>query len=357
MSYHLFRYHAADSPADPSPHGSLNHRHSNLNSRENINYSPFNIFSVIRHRVHPSPWNSSSTVSNNHDSLTLPPINLDNNHDQLLYFDALSHNSHPSLFIPAMPASTPYTNSRLQASQNEEQSRPSNQGPASPPFFRYSLAGSEYPDLFDSIYFDANLPLPDNMPAHTTQSTQQSSFVDLTTDSSPVVQHTMAPSRKRKADTPEEGRVSKTVKNSTPRNSSQISAAGGKKEQVESVEMVDLSGVETKAEAEETMAQQQAEVIRKQNQEDAMRPVKLSEFQCIICMDSPTDLTVTYCGHLFCSECLHQALYAGDKKCCPVCRSNISAPKAGTTKQPRNGVFTLEMKLMTARRKGKQPMR
>lgn len=29
---------------------------------------------------------------------------------------------------------------------------------------------------------------------------------------------------------------------------------------------------------------------------DAVRPMRLADFQCIICMDQPTDLTVTHCG-------------------------------------------------------------
>lgn len=114
--------------------------------------------------------------------------------------------------------------------------------------------------------------------------------------------------------------------------------------------------VEDKKDYDERMAKEQAEMIKRQNQEAATKSVKLAEFQCIICMDQPTDLTVTYCGHLFCSECLHQALHAGDKKCCPVCRSNIAAKKVGG-KQPKNGVFHLEMKFMTAKKKGKQAVR
>jgi hypothetical protein len=62
-------------------------------------------------------------------------------------------------------------------------------------------------------------------------------------------------------------------------------------------------------------------------------------------------------GHLFCSECLHQALYAGQgKKNCPVCRQSIVIPVAGR-KAPKNGYFVLEMKLMTANKKGKLPAR
>jgi len=70
---------------------------------------------------------------------------------------------------------------------------------------------------------------------------------------------------------------------------------------------------------------------------------------------------LTQKGHLFCSECLHQALYAGNgKKCCPVCRAVINTSAIGKgdqKKQPKNGIFALEMKLMTANKKGKQPAR
>ena len=66
-------------------------------------------------------------------------------------------------------------------------------------------------------------------------------------------------------------------------------------------------------------------------------------------------------GHLFCSECLHQALYAGNaKKCCPVCRTAINTTLVGKgdqKRQPKNGIFALEMKLMTANKKGKQAVR
>lgn len=58
-------------------------------------------------------------------------------------------------------------------------------------------------------------------------------------------------------------------------------------------------------------------------------------------------------GHLFCSECLHSALFAGDKKTCPVCRTAIASAKPNM-KPPKNGIFHLEMKLMTANKKGKQ---
>lgn len=64
-------------------------------------------------------------------------------------------------------------------------------------------------------------------------------------------------------------------------------------------------------------------------------------------------------GHLFCSECLHQAIYAGGnagKKSCPVCRQEIVPPRPGA-KMGKKGMWGLEMKLMLSKSKGKQPVR
>jgi len=184
----------------------------------------------------------------------------------------------------------------------------------------------------------------------------------------------MAPDRKRKRETATEPRASKAARPSSSRS------ASAKREDLDKVELVDLSAVEGDrqyedfaAKEEALKAQAQADLIKAQNQAEANKPIKLAEFQCIICMDNPTDLTVTHCGkysysvfrdkvdtlpgHLFCAECLHSALYAGDKKCCPVCRTLINLKPGAGNKQPKNGIFHLEMKLMTANRKGKQPVR
>ena len=49
---------------------------------------------------------------------------------------------------------------------------------------------------------------------------------------------------------------------------------------------------------------------------------RLSHLKCVICLDSPTDLTATNCGHLFCHECITAALKVsgGQSGNCPVCR-------------------------------------
>ncbi|KAI1813905.1 hypothetical protein GGS20DRAFT_445833 [Poronia punctata] len=79
--------------------------------------------------------------------------------------------------------------------------------------------------------------------------------------------------------------------------------------------------------------------------------VKLGKFQCVICMDNTTAITVTHCGHLFCSECLHSALYIDDiKRPCPVCRTKVDPKKPKAVKS----FYHLELKVMTAKKKGKQ---
>ncbi|KAH6624347.1 hypothetical protein B0J18DRAFT_175814 [Chaetomium sp. MPI-SDFR-AT-0129] len=49
-----------------------------------------------------------------------------------------------------------------------------------------------------------------------------------------------------------------------------------------------------------------AEIL--QAQEEKKNYVKLSTFDCVICMDNAKTLTVTHCGHMFCAECLDTAL-------------------------------------------------
>ncbi|KAK1535362.1 hypothetical protein CPAR01_08904 [Colletotrichum paranaense] len=83
--------------------------------------------------------------------------------------------------------------------------------------------------------------------------------------------------------------------------------------------------------------------------------VKLSAFQCVICMDDVTALTVTHCGHLFCSECLHSALNVdATKNKCPICRQKVETKDRNEYTSKTKGFWPLELKLMTASRKGKQ---
>ncbi|KAK3692275.1 hypothetical protein B0T22DRAFT_9123 [Podospora appendiculata] len=84
--------------------------------------------------------------------------------------------------------------------------------------------------------------------------------------------------------------------------------------------------------------------------------VKLSSFQCVICMDDVTDLTVTHCGHLFCAECLHSSLHIdATKKICPICRQKVDLRAAGKkVSQKVKSYYPLELKLTTRKSLGKR---
>ena len=77
--------------------------------------------------------------------------------------------------------------------------------------------------------------------------------------------------------------------------------------------------------------QQEAAIKAQQPTETA--PTKIGARTCIICMDSFTNASVTACGHIYCHECLTQALIASEKASergqgnCPVCRKPIDRKK------------------------------
>ncbi|KAI2630643.1 hypothetical protein GGR54DRAFT_162771 [Hypoxylon sp. NC1633] len=82
--------------------------------------------------------------------------------------------------------------------------------------------------------------------------------------------------------------------------------------------------------------------------------VKLGAFQCIICLEDASNLVVTHCGHLFCSQCLHTALHMDRaRSTCPVCRTNVF-PQDKKGKNQKS-YYHLELKIMTANKKGKRP--
>ncbi|KAI5459914.1 hypothetical protein BGZ63DRAFT_359407 [Mariannaea sp. PMI_226] len=83
--------------------------------------------------------------------------------------------------------------------------------------------------------------------------------------------------------------------------------------------------------------------------------IKLSAFQCVICMDDATTLTVTHCGHLYCAQCLHSSLHVdATKGKCPMCRQKLDMKPRDQYNTKTKGYWPLELKLMTATRKGKR---
>ncbi|KAH7159970.1 hypothetical protein B0J13DRAFT_117933 [Dactylonectria estremocensis] len=83
--------------------------------------------------------------------------------------------------------------------------------------------------------------------------------------------------------------------------------------------------------------------------------IKLAAFQCVICMDDVSILTVTHCGHLYCAQCLHSSLHVeATKGKCPMCRQKLDMRTRETYNSKTKGFWPLELKLMTATRKGKR---
>lgn len=105
-------------------------------------------------------------------------------------------------------------------------------------------------------------------------------------------------SKKRRQDAPPKderpAKAARILSSSTTRRSTP--AVKKESKQGSSPKVVDLVNIDGNEKYEEFKAKQQAKLIKQQQQEEADRPIKLSEFQCIICMDNPTDLTVTHCG-------------------------------------------------------------
>lgn len=101
-----------------------------------------------------------------------------------------------------------------------------------------------------------------------------------------------APSRKRPASTLHTStRDSVTPSSSTKRKKRE----GTVKVERGGVEEVDLMGVDDDDELSKVLEQQRLMSIKAQ-QELADKPVNFSSLQCIICMESITDITVTHCG-------------------------------------------------------------
>lgn len=228
-----------------------------------------------------SPWNASSSAGSAHESLTLAPLDYDSDS---VYLENL-----PFEFLPRLPDLNPpeSSNSRHQAQQPPPPNQQHSLLHADAPRYQFS----ESPDLFDDfIEPDIDWQQDPVGPQTTSRSTRASSFVDLTEISPPPG---MPPAKKRKIHTSGEGR-SVRPRPQTPARGSKDTPAG--QSNIDAIDVVDLIDIEDDDQYQDFKAKQQAQAIKQQQQDDANKPIKLAEFQCIICMDNPTDLTVTHCG-------------------------------------------------------------
>jgi len=168
-------------------------------------------------------------------------------------------------------------------------------------------------------------------------------YVDLT--SAPE-----SPPRRRKPQSPTPGPSAKRQKRDDG------SAAEVKQQSAEPEKIEELDLTEQKTPLQEALQKQREDAVKAQAKPEET-VTTFNSFNCVICMDNPTDLTATACGHLFCHTCLMEALIAGENRTgphetkrsqCPVCRKTISRNKAtdviplllkkGLATQPRKKV-------------------
>ncbi|KAB8360789.1 hypothetical protein FH972_024523 [Carpinus fangiana] len=93
---------------------------------------------------------------------------------------------------------------------------------------------------------------------------------------------------------------------------------------IEEIDLIDSDEEQNLAKA---LSKQREEQIKSQAPR-VSDPTKLQTLQCTVCLDTPTDLTATVCGHAFCHKCLMEWLVSGEKEHpkrsnCPACRKAI----------------------------------
>ena len=165
-----------------------------------------------------------------------------------------------------------------------------------------------------------------NMPTRRTRRRADDSIVDLTNDSSPP--HTNTESTRQPV----------SLKRAAEATSQKVSKRSRHTDNTETkIEELDLTNEAPSAEEELLQAQQRQAIAAQQAIDGSHGPLKIGKRQCIICMEPFTNATITHCGHIYCHECLTQALVAGEKNSergvgnCPVCRKPVNRKKQNQT--------------------------
>ncbi|KAI4718352.1 hypothetical protein E4T48_05398 [Aureobasidium sp. EXF-10727] len=95
------------------------------------------------------------------------------------------------------------------------------------------------------------------------------------------------------------------------------------------------------------LAKEREALVTKQR-EESNKVSRIGELNCMICLEHFTNMTATHCGHIFCHECLTQALVASQRNSdhnygtCPACRKPI---------KPKGKTQIVPLSLMKARKK------
>lgn len=114
-----------------------------------------------------------------------------------------------------------------------------------------------------------------------------------------------APSSPSETERPQAGPSVKRLKRPgervRPRKTTPQNSAGGTNTP-SAIEAIDLT--EEATPLKETLQKQREDQIKAQR-EDAGKPLLLTKMTCVVCMDTPTDLTATKCGMYYPSPSLH----------------------------------------------------
>lgn len=139
--------------------------------------------------------------------------------------------------------------------------------------------------------------------------------------------------RRRSPDTNTEREAQQSSGEATPHDGNGAASRSG----TSTTAPIEIEDIDEDNALNTTLQRQRTEQIASQQQQTE-KPLRLSNLTCVICMDTPTDLTATSCGHVFCYTCLMEALIAGENRLgahgeikrsqCPVCRKAIARNKA-----------------------------
>ena len=137
----------------------------------------------------------------------------------------------------------------------------------------------------------------------------QSEFIDLTNDPSPpAMPPTLRAKRRVSPSIPSDG--PSAAESSAKRRKTAASGKRVEKVKAEVVEPaeVDLTNVNDDISLDKVLERQQEKAIKAQREAQGDQPVRLAGLQCIICLETMTNITATHCGK-FASKCSYTRLY------------------------------------------------